>query len=96
MGHGYWPGPAERAVAVRHHARVEDWLSVQEAADACGMAYRTMPAKVRRGELPAEKPGKEWRVRRTDVEAFIERSRVQPGQLASALRRIPPRRQGDS
>jgi hypothetical protein len=48
---------------------------------------------VRRDELPAEKPvGRTYQLRRADVEAFIERSRVQPGQLASAPLRISSRR----
>jgi excisionase family DNA binding protein len=55
-----------------------------EAADLCGMAYRKMLNMVRRGGLPAEKPRKEWRVRRTEVEAFIERSRVKPGEVKAA------------
>ena len=65
--------------SVRHHADVDDgWLTVQQAADACGMAYRTMLGMVSRGDLPAEKPdGTPYRLRRTDVAAFIERSRVQ-------------------
>jgi len=74
-----------------HHADVDDgWLSVEQAADRCGMAYRTMLAKVRRSELPAEKPdGKPYPLRRADVEAFIERSRVKRGDLQSAPRRPP-------
>jgi excisionase family DNA binding protein len=48
------------------------------------MAYRKMLNMVRRGGLPAEKPRKEWRVRRTEVEAFIERSRVKPGEVKAA------------
>jgi hypothetical protein len=51
---------------------------------------------VLRGELPAEKPGKEWRVRRTDVEAFIDRSRVKPGEVKAAPLRIPSRRKAHS
>jgi hypothetical protein len=39
---------------------------------------------------PAEKPGKEWRLRRTDVEAFIERARVKLGEAKAA----PPRSGG--
>ena len=75
----------------------DDYLSLQEVADAMGPRYRTMLAKVRRGELPAAKSeGKPYRLRRADVDAFIERSRVKPGQLASAPLRIPPRREGVS
>jgi excisionase family DNA binding protein len=68
--------------------RVEgDTLSMQQAADYCGMAYRTMLAMVRRGEVPAEKRGKEWRLQRSDVETFIERSRVLPGEVKAAPKR---------
>jgi excisionase family DNA binding protein len=35
---------------------------------------------VQQGKLPAEKPdGKPYRLRRSDVDAFIERSKVKPG-----------------
>jgi excisionase family DNA binding protein len=58
------------------------WLSVQEAADRCGVTYRTIYRMVKRGELAAEKPdGRPYRLRRSDVDAFIERSKVKPGQL---------------
>jgi excisionase family DNA binding protein len=70
----------------------DDWLSVQEAADRCGVTYRTIYRMVPRGELAAEKPdGHPYRLWRSEVDAFIERSRVQPGHLASA----PPRRRDD-
>jgi hypothetical protein len=46
-------------VALKDHAVVQDgWLSVQEAADRCGMAYRTMRAMFLRGELSAESPAR--------------------------------------
>jgi excisionase family DNA binding protein len=68
-------------------------LSVRLAADACGVTYRTVCRMVRRGELPAEKEERRpYRLRRSDVEAFIERVRVQPGMLAH-LR--PPTRRRD-
>jgi excisionase family DNA binding protein len=67
----------------------EGWLSLEEAAKACGVAYRTMLAFVRRGEVPADKEnGRPYRVRRADVEAFIERSSIRPGELRS----VPPSR----
>jgi hypothetical protein len=37
--------------------------------------------------VPAEKPSKDYRLRRTDVEAFIERSRVKPGEVRAAPKR---------
>jgi excisionase family DNA binding protein len=82
---------------VRHDAGVDDgWLSVEQAADACGVAYRTVYRMVRRGELAAEKDeGRPYRIRRGDVDAFIKRARIQPGQLASAPPRISPRHRSD-
>jgi excisionase family DNA binding protein len=79
----------------------DGWLSVQEAADCCGMAYRTMLGMVRRGEVPATRDmndsGRPYRVRRRDLEAFIERSRVRSGDLAHLHPpRIPGSRKADS
>jgi excisionase family DNA binding protein len=74
-------------------ASTAGWLSVQEAADACGVTYRTVYRMVRRGELPAEKPDRRpYRIRQADLEAFIERSQVAPGEWAH-LRR-PSRARG--
>jgi excisionase family DNA binding protein len=42
---------------LRHDPAVEDkWLSVQQAADPCGLTYRTIYRMVRNEELAAEKP----------------------------------------
>lgn len=71
----------------------EGWLSVQEAADRCGVAYRTMLGMVRRGELLASRDGnasgRPYRVRSSDLDTFIERSRVEPGEVKAAPRREP-------
>ena len=64
-------------------------MSMQAAADLLGVQFRTLSALIARGELPAEvtvPPGpkrrRSVRLRRQDVEEFIERSRVKPGELA--------------
>src|SRR5918998_423893 len=68
-----------------HHARGKMTGSPSTTrAGACGMAYCTMLAKVHQGELPAEKPGGAWRLKGADVEAFIEGSRVGPGEPKAA------------
>jgi excisionase family DNA binding protein len=54
------------------------WLPVREAADRCGVTYRTIYRMVRSGELLARKP---YRLRRIDVDTFVERSRVRPGEF---------------
>ena len=74
----HWMG-----TGVRHDAGVDDgWLSVQAAADACDLTYRTVYRMVRRGELAAEKDeGRPYRIRRADVDAFIERCRCELARL---------------
>lgn len=76
----------------------DDWLSVQEAADALGLHYRTVWRMVREGELSSTREdstqGRPYRVRRADVDAFIERSKVKPGELAHL--RPPTRRREDA
>ncbi len=40
------------------------------------------------GEVPAYKIGRVFRIRRSDLDDFLERSRVQPAELATSIRRI--------
>jgi excisionase family DNA binding protein len=83
---------------VGHDSGVDDaWLSGQQAADRWGVTYRTVYRMLQQGKLPAVKPdGRPFRLRRADVDAFIERSRVRPGQLASVVPRVTPRRTAGS
>jgi hypothetical protein len=48
-------------------------LSMQAAAVRCGMAYRTPLRMVRPASCRPRSPGKEWRLKRPDVKASIER-----------------------
>lgn len=57
------------------------WLSTQEAARRLGITTRTLYRFVDEGSLPAYKMGRVFRLKREDVDAFIERSRVTPGTL---------------
>ena len=60
----------------------DGWLSLQEAADRCGLTYRTLLRIVRRGELAAEKDeGRPYRVRRSEVDAFIDARGSSPASL---------------
>jgi excisionase family DNA binding protein len=58
-----------------------DWLSTQEAARRLGITPRTLYRFIDRGELPAYRFGRVIRLRGHEVEEFISRSRIQPGEL---------------
>lgn len=58
-----------------------EWLSTGDAAERLGINTRTLYRFIDTGEIPAYKFGRVFRVKAEDVEAFIEKSRVQPGTL---------------
>lgn len=62
-------------------ARV-DWLSTQEASKRLGVTLRTLYRFMDEGQIPAYKFGRVFRLKEADVEAFIEGSRITPGDLA--------------
>lgn len=57
------------------------WLSTQEAADRLGIALRTLYKLIDEGNVPAYKFGRVLRLQQHEVDAYIERARVQPGEL---------------
>lgn len=58
-----------------------DWLSTADAAKSLGITPRTLYRFIDQGELAAYRFGRVIRVKRTDIEAFIEKSRIEPGTL---------------
>jgi excisionase family DNA binding protein len=58
-----------------------EWLSTQEAARRLGITTRTLYRFVDQGELPAYRMGRVIRLQATDVDRFIDGSRIQPGTL---------------
>lgn len=58
-----------------------DWLSTADAAASLGITTRTLYRFINNGDLPAYRFGRVIRVKRVDVEAFIEASRIEPGTL---------------
>ncbi len=60
----------------------EDWLSAPEAATALGLTVRTVYALVDTGDLTAYKFRRVLRIKRDDLEDYVERCRVNPGDLA--------------
>jgi excisionase family DNA binding protein len=65
------------------------WFSSREAAKHLGLTTRTLYRLVDDGLLPAYRMGRVLRLKRDDIDAFIEASRVEPGSLKHLY---PPRR----
>lgn len=57
------------------------WLSTKEAAAHLGITPRTLYRLVDTDQLPAYKFGRVIRLKEHEVEAFIEASRIAPGEL---------------
>lgn len=57
------------------------WLGTQDAARQLGITARTLYRLIDEGEIPAYKLGRVLRLKLTDVQSFLEASRVQPGDL---------------
>lgn len=58
-----------------------DWLSTEETARRLGLTTRTIYRFVDIGQLPAYRFGRVFRFKASDVDVFIEQSRVEPGTL---------------
>jgi len=58
-----------------------DWLSTQQAARFLGITPRTLYRFIDEGDIPAYRLGRVIRVKKPDVEAFLERQRIEPGTL---------------
>lgn len=58
-----------------------DWMSSGEAAEYLGITTRTLYRFIDDGLLPAYRFGRVIRLQRPDVDAFIEASRISPGDL---------------
>src|SRR5438046_6600164 len=54
-------------------AERDDLLSLGEAARLLGISQRTVLRLLERGEVKATKVGRQWRFRRSDLTAFVNR-----------------------
>jgi excisionase family DNA binding protein len=57
------------------------WMSTGEAAKRLGVTVRTLYRLIDESQLPAYKFGRVIRLKGSEVEAFIEASRIRPGSL---------------
>lgn len=57
------------------------WMSTQEAARRLGITPRTLYRFVDEGALAAYKMGRVFRLKQSDVDEYMEGSRIKPGTL---------------
>ncbi|MDQ3576197.1 MAG: helix-turn-helix domain-containing protein [Actinomycetota bacterium] len=58
------------------------WMGTTGAAKYLGVYPRTVYKLIDRGALPAYQIGRVIRIKRQDLDAFLEASRIEPGSLA--------------
>jgi excisionase family DNA binding protein len=59
----------------------DDWFGAPDAARYLGLTLRTLYRLIDEGQVPAYKFGRVIRLRRHEIDAFIEQQRIQPGTL---------------
>ncbi len=59
----------------------ERWMGVPEAAEYLGVVIRIGYRLIDTGDIPAFKVGRVIRMKRVDVDAFLESRRIEPGGL---------------
>jgi len=57
------------------------WLSTAAAAKRLGITPRTLYRFIDQGEIPAYRFGRVIRLKQDEVDAFIDRARIEPGTL---------------
>jgi excisionase family DNA binding protein len=75
------PGDLDADTGVESGSGDIQWLSTQAAARRLGITPRTLYRFIDHGELPAYRFGRVIRLRAHEVDAFIESSRIKPGEL---------------
>ena len=58
------------------------WLGTTEAAERLGVVPRTLYRMINEGAIPAYKMGRVIRVKESDLDTFLESTKVQPGSLS--------------
>ncbi|MGC9154911.1 MAG: helix-turn-helix domain-containing protein [Ferrimicrobium sp.] len=57
------------------------WLSSKEAAERLGVSLRTLYRLIDEGQLTGYQIGRNIRLRHGDLDDYVERSRIAPGDL---------------
>lgn len=59
-----------------------DWLSTKQTCELLGITLRTLYRLIDTGQIPAYQFGRVIRLRRHEVDAFIEQQRIEPGTIS--------------
>ena len=72
---------------------VKDWMSTQEAAADLGVSTGRVRQLLLAGQLPGEKLGRDWLIRRSDVGRFkaLPPGRTRRPRALNAPHRRPPK-----
>ena len=75
----------QKVSVVVHDGRImlaaqEQFYSLEEVAERLGVSERTVRRWIKSGELPAYKPGREYRIRDGELEEFLQSRKVRPDQ----------------
>lgn len=61
----------------------DEWVGAPGAADMLGIGLRTLYRRIDAGELPAYRFGRVIRLRRRDIDIFVEHARMRPQRHAA-------------
>lgn len=64
----------------------DDWLGAPTLAKELGITLRTVYAILDSGDIPSYKIRRVIRIKRADVDEYLERVKVRPGDLAHLYR----------
>jgi excisionase family DNA binding protein len=62
-----------------------EWLNTDQAARCLGVTTRTLYRFIDEGQVPAYRFGRVIRLKQTDVDAFIDSCKIEPGSLGVNL-----------
>lgn len=66
---------------IRSMSRTSGWLSTTEVREQLGITLRTLYRLIDEGHIPAYKIGRVIRMKDEDVQAYLDKCRIEPGTL---------------
>ena len=58
-----------------------EWLSTKDASEYIGVTLRTLYKLIDEGFIPAYKIGRVIRVKKEDVDSYLQSTKIKPGEL---------------
>jgi excisionase family DNA binding protein len=72
---------ADKAAAAAEN-EMDKLLTLEEAAEILGVEYKTVYRLVRSGKIPAGRVGRQYRLKRTDLDAYFESTKSEVSRQA--------------